>query len=99
MNGHLIFKKVIYVRLFSRSLLAKSQVTARFIGTNSCGFINGFVYTLNIVTDNRNQYVWVVDRKLGLSCPYSSINALAKNWEIPVAGDILLGDVSPIGNQ
>lgn len=99
MNGHLIFKKVIYMRLFSQALLSKSQVTARFIGTDSCGFINGFVYNLNIVTDNSNQYVWVIDRRLGISCPYSSIGALAKNWEIPVTGDILLSDVVLTGNR
>lgn len=59
------------------------KILGRFIGETSCGFVKGAVYDLVISTDTKNYFVWVKDKNGSGVCPYSSIRALAENWEIP----------------
>lgn len=64
-------------------------IKAKFIGNSSCGFISGFVYHINIYTDDNNRYVWVRDLNGSGCCPYRSIKTLAENWEIPIKDEFI----------
>lgn len=55
-------------------------MTAVFIGTSSCGFLNNRTYNIEIRTGN-DGYVWVLDKNGTGKCPYQSIKKLAENWE------------------
>ena len=69
---------------FKVKLFGTSTIVARFIGDDSCGFEHGHTYHLRNYTEPRHRIIWAKDMKSHACCPYSSINALAKNWEIPV---------------
>lgn len=68
-------------------MFQRNRIKARFIGSTSCGFISGFTYEIKIYTDKKDKYVWVKDLHGYGICPYSSIDTLAKNWEIPTHKD------------
>lgn len=57
-------------------------VKGKFIGQTSCGFTSGIVYELTLFTDEK--WLWVVNKQGRGACPYTSLEALARNWEIPV---------------
>jgi hypothetical protein len=47
---------------------------------NSCGFETGKEY--NIYTSVNGGYLWLIVLEKNLSCPYSSLENLLKNWTI-----------------
>lgn len=59
---------------------------ARFRGQTSCGFKRGRLYLVTIGNGSdrvRDKYIWVVDATTGRRRPYSSLDKMAENWEIP----------------
>jgi hypothetical protein len=55
--------------------------TGKFIGKSSCGFITGRSYRIHLTW--AHGYYWINSLDGPGRCPYSSAEALAKNWEIP----------------
>lgn len=58
------------------------ECMGRFIGKTSCGFQTGTIYRLHIYT--KDGKVWAEGTFSGNRCPYDTMSALIKNWEIPV---------------
>lgn len=59
---------------------------ARFQGETSCGFKRGKLYLVTVGNGSgcvQDKYIWIVDAMTGRRCPYSSLDKLAENWEIP----------------
>lgn len=71
------------------------NVTGRFIGNTSCGFVSGNVYHLKMYTSG--PYIILRDRQGSGYCPYSSIANVAQNWEIPNTQDVV--NIYPVGNH
>lgn len=71
------------------------NVTGRFIGSTSCGFVSGNVYRIKIGADG--PYISVRDIHGSGYCPYRSIATLSQNWEIPPSKDVV--NVYPVGNH
>lgn len=71
------------------------NITGRFIGQTSCGFVSGNVYHLKMYVDG--PYISLRDRRGPGYCPYSSISTLAQNWEIPSMKDVI--NEHPVGNH
>ena len=66
----------------------------KFIGTDgSMGLRNGHVYYV-VLEYNRGLF-WVVIPKFfnQIDCPYETINAFAKNWELPKANSCSISSV------
>ena len=85
-------------RRFFGLLCPKSYLT--FIGEDgSMNLTHGKVYRVKIFTDtlpfSRKTHIWVVWKpdpepnavhEPPCSCPYASVNAMAKNWRLPEKG-------------
>lgn len=55
---------------------------ARFIGQNgSMGFKTGKKYVISLDQGGKNNWIWVKEM-FGRACPYESIEAVARNWDI-----------------
>lgn len=53
------------------------RISARFIGTNSLGYIHGEKYELTVSDD---YVVWVKRADGSGFCPYSSLKTFLQNW-------------------
>lgn len=71
------------------------NVVGKFIGETSCGFVSGNAYHIKIFQDG--PYISVRNRHGTGYCPYSSIQTLASNWEIPLKRDVK--NEFPVGNH
>lgn len=64
------------------------RIVARFIGRNSCGFVNGRVYQLKSSVEIENKvfmpkaYLWIEDCFGFGKCPYDSLEKILENWEV-----------------
>lgn len=57
---------------------------ARFIGQDgSLGFRTGKKYVITLDQGGQHNWIWVKEM-FGRSCPYESIDALERNWELPL---------------
>ena len=57
------------------------EITAVFIGKDSCGFKNGETYKLWILQKNGKYYLSKRSES-ALAVPYDTMNGIRKNWKI-----------------
>lgn len=56
---------------------------AMYKGANgSMGFRTGLNYFIELEWDNFRKWIWVREKTYGLYCSYSSVAAVAANWEL-----------------
>lgn len=64
-------------------------IQAKFKGSSSCGFQHGLTYNLISRNETRSflfckpkTYIWIFDMNSNAKCPYSSLEAFLRNWEV-----------------
>ena len=67
------------------------MIYGKFIGKDSCGFKRDKTYKLRSVIrphhtkllfGKKKYWIWLYDVNSNAKCPYESIEAINKNWEI-----------------
>ena len=57
------------------------EIYGKFIGKTSRGFVTGRMYLIRLSWDGL--YIWIHRVDGPGCCPYTSVKAVAANWEIP----------------
>lgn len=68
------------------------NIIARFIGQDgSLGFRTGRKYIITIEQGGSHNWIWVKEIS-GKSCPYASVDALERNWDIDLKNYYVLNN-------